>query len=268
MSITTGSDQSRVGFTTEGGGDWLVWDRYLTIDGKKAFHLGNICQTCSILFERLGGANSAVSVSEAADALRAGVKSIKDPVVDLIGLGLPTDDYTTCLVDLRLHAVRPGDNDDYFVKEQPALWGIDGFWDLPHDPRVPYYRAGETEIEPSVMLYSIVVPMFPESWLGADGITSYLNEPAARSAIPTAVTLSLLDAKGPAVAEGEVTGPAEHWVLTHYVLDGHHKLAAASRAGRTARLLSFLSLSKGVSSREQIDRAVAILAKEQAEAGL
>jgi hypothetical protein len=32
----------------------------------------------------------------------------------------------------------------------------------------------------------------------------------------------------------------EHWVLTHFLLDGHHKIEAAARAGRPIRLLSFV----------------------------
>lgn len=31
-----------------------------------------------------------------------------------------------------------------------------------------------------------------------------------------------------------------HWLLQHFVLDGHHKIEAASRTGRPVRLLSFI----------------------------
>ena len=45
--------KSVLSFETEGGGQWKVWDRYIAIEGKKAFHIGNICGTCSFFFERL-----------------------------------------------------------------------------------------------------------------------------------------------------------------------------------------------------------------------
>src|SRR5260370_6038648 len=135
--IKTGKAESRIGFAIEGG------DRYLNLDGKRAYHLGNICQTCEFLFERLGGANASVKIESAIEALRVGIGAISDPVVEEIGMGLPSDDYIACLSDAQLQLVRRGEHDDYFLKEQIELWGIDGFWDLPHDPRVPYYRAGE-----------------------------------------------------------------------------------------------------------------------------
>ena len=43
-SKTTVTDSaSIIGFATEGGGDWPEWDRYLTINETKAFHIGNVC---------------------------------------------------------------------------------------------------------------------------------------------------------------------------------------------------------------------------------
>ena len=136
--IKTGTAESRIGFASEGGGSYEVWDRCLTVDGKRAYHLGNVCQTCQFLFERLDGANTSVEVDRAVDALGVGISSISDPVVAGIGTGLPTDDYIVCLSDAKLQLVRPGDQDDYFRKEQTDLWGVNAFWDLPHDPG---YRA-------------------------------------------------------------------------------------------------------------------------------
>jgi hypothetical protein len=91
-AIKTGTADSRIGFATEGGG-WKIWDRILTVDGKKVYHLGNICQTCQFLFERLDGANTSVNIESAVDALATGVHSISDPVVAQLGTGLPDDDY-------------------------------------------------------------------------------------------------------------------------------------------------------------------------------
>jgi hypothetical protein len=42
-------------------------------------------------------------------------------------------------------------------------------------------------------------------------------------------------------------------------VDEHHKLHAASEAGQLLRLLSFVALSQGVSTREEVDEAVSIL---------
>lgn len=34
-----------LGFTRTGGGYWAEWDRFLTFDGKPAYHIGNICNS-------------------------------------------------------------------------------------------------------------------------------------------------------------------------------------------------------------------------------
>jgi hypothetical protein len=146
-AVRTGTADSRIGFATEGGGAWKIWDRFLILDGKKAYHLGNVCQTCSFLFQRLHGANASINTEGAVEALASGVRTISDPVVAQLGAGLPADDYVACLSATMLQLVFPRAPDDYFVKEQLALWGTNPFWNLPHDPRVPYYRAGKQTLE-------------------------------------------------------------------------------------------------------------------------
>ncbi|HTT22294.1 MAG TPA: hypothetical protein VMG82_25425 [Candidatus Sulfotelmatobacter sp.] len=253
-AITTGTTNSRIGFATEGGGAHKIWDRYLTVDGKRAYHLGNICQTCRFLFERLDGANKSINIDSAVDALASGIRGISDPTVAQLGMGLPSDDYVVCLSETTLQLVLPGQQDDYFVKEQTALWGIDGFWDLPHDPRVPYYRAGEVSLRKGAKLFHFVIPMFPENWLDKKVVSEYVRQ-IDDGGMPTAVAISLLDVKGPADWEGEID-PTEHWILSHFLIDGHHKVCAARQSGRPVRLLSFISSTHGISTREQIERTV------------
>lgn len=139
----------------------------------------------------------------------------------------------------------------YFTSDQVDLWGLDGFWGLPHYPKVPYYQLDERVVSPTATLFEFVVPMYPPTWLDATTVESY----AARAdavAVPTAVSLSPLDVKQPADwPEDQVVNT--HWCLARYLLDGHHKLHAAAIAGRRARLLSFLAVDQGVSSPEHLD---------------
>lgn len=251
--MQTGSDSSRIGFVTEGGDTWPVWDRYLTLDGKKAFNLGNICQTCEYLFERMDGANKSINFESTVDALATGIRSISGSAVTQIGDGLPKDNYEVCLLDATLHLVRPGDPDDYFVKELVALWGIEKFWDLPHNPRVPYYRAGEKYLEKGKKLFQFVIPMFPESWLDTRVVMNHVTQMEDGN-VPTAVAVSLLDVKGPADWEGDVD-PTEHWVLSHFLIDGHHKVRSARESGHPIRILSFIS-SRGISTNEDIAKVI------------
>jgi len=251
--MSAGTADSRIGFATEGGGAWKVWDRFLTVDGKKVYHLGNICQTCQFLFERLDGANTSVNIESAVDALAAGVRTIADPVVAELAAGLPKDDYLVCLSEATPQLVVPGQPDDYFVNEQVALWGINQFWNLPHDPRVPYYRAGEMNLGNGKKLFHFVIPMFPENWLDKKVVSEYVQRFEAGDS-PTAVSISLLDIKGPATWQGEID-PTEHWVFSHFLVDGHHKVCAAREARRPVRLLNFISCTRGISTPDEIEQA-------------
>jgi hypothetical protein len=38
-TATSTSVESRIAFVTEGGGSWPAWDRFITLDGKKAYHI-------------------------------------------------------------------------------------------------------------------------------------------------------------------------------------------------------------------------------------
>ncbi|MFE3374242.1 hypothetical protein ACFXOK_32225, partial [Streptomyces sp. NPDC059173] len=48
--------------------------------------------------------------------------------------------------------------------------------------------------------------------------------------------------------------PAAHWGLTHFLLDGHHKLEAAATARRPVRLLSLLTLGESLAETENAAR--------------
>lgn len=254
--MKTGSTRSRLKFEWELGAVGIGL-RYLTLDGTRAYKLGSNCQTCSFLFERLPGATKSVEIQDTADALRQGVNSLNESVVSTVGLGLPEEEYLVSLGETPVKLTSPGDREDYFSREQITLWGEDSFWCLPHDPRVAYYRGGEKDLGGKRRLFNFIVPMFPTKWLGFRAVSQYIAELSANG-LGTAVSLSVLDVKGPADYEGD-PDPSEHWCLTHFIVDGHHKLYVASEAGQPLRLLSFLALSQSASTREEVEQALAIL---------
>ncbi len=201
----------------------------------------------------MDGANTSVNIESAVDALAAGVHAISDPDVAQLGRGFPHDDYLVCLSEAMLQLVIQGQPDDYFVKEHVALWGIDQFWNLPHNPRVPYYRAGGANLGNRKKLFHFVIPMFPENWLDKKAASEYAQRLEAGVA-PSAVSISLLDIKEPADWHGEID-TTEHWVFSHFFIDGHHKACAAHQAGRPVRLLNFISCTRGISTRDEIEQA-------------
>jgi hypothetical protein len=251
---TSAATEPRIGFATQGGGQWAEWDRFITLDGKKAYHIGNVCGTCAFVFERLEGATDKVSPTELSGRLRSGLKQIDDDVVRTATSILPAGRYNVLLLRCVPRLVSPSKEGDYFFEEQVALWGLDGFWGVPHYAKVEYYRTAISRMSNHRGLFEFLVPMFPKNYLHAETISSYKKALSQRH-LPTALAVSILDVKQPANWDGnpDVT---EHWCLSHYLLDGHHKVYAASELGVPVSILSFLASEKGVSTQEQVAEAI------------
>lgn len=240
--------KSIISFETTGGGDWEIWDRYITIEGKKAFHIGNICGTCSFFFERLDGANGSnqgISPKEINEVFQKGLKQLEDDFLSRVSLILPNGEYKILLNEVNPQFVELGTEQDYFSNEQVQVWGIDPFWGLPHYPKVKYYRGITKEISNSSKLFEFIVPTFPVGWLDEDTIEKYKSIISDKMK-PTALCLSVLDIKEPADYEPN-TKHTQHWCLTHYIIDGHHKVYTAAIQNKPITLLSFLATKEGIS---------------------
>src|SRR5580698_2653852 len=162
---------------------------------KKSLPPGQHLSNLSVSLRASGRSKHLCQYRERSGALTAGVRTIADPVVAELVAGLPNDDYLVCLSEATPQLVIPGQPDDYFVNEQVALWGINQFWNLPHDPRVPYYRAGEMNLGNGKKLFHFVIPMFPENWLDKKVVSEYVQRFEAGDS-PTAVSISCSTSKG------------------------------------------------------------------------
>lgn len=231
--------------------------RYLRIEGRRAYEVGNGCETCTFWFTRLEGANRNVSVDSVRDRLTQGVQSVMDPAVEQFSQVLGGGQYMVLLLDLDPKLEMPADPDGYFAREQIDLWGIDGFWGLPHYTHVPYYRVADTKVTTEARLFEFAVPMYPAGWLDRDTTAGYAAR-LERGEKPTAVALSVLDVKQPANWE-DGTAVNTHWCLAHYLLDGHHKVFAAASEGLPIRIVSFLAVEEGVSTPENIQTLLGLL---------
>ena len=214
--------------------------RTMRLTGDPAFELSFWCGTCPCLFRRLEGATETLSIPELTDALAAGVDGFDSEVVRRFGELLPHDDYLPLLLEITPRLVYPGGDGDYFSEEQVQTWGFSDFWGLPENPSVAYYRTFASAISASSHLYEFVVPMVPPAWNDRHRVDHFTDQ-LATSARPTAVAVSTLDVAAPAVTRG--LDYYEHWMLSHFLLDGHHKVEAAALAGRPLRLLSLVSMS-------------------------
>lgn len=247
--------ESPISFETSGNDNWKIWDRYLCIEGKQAFHIGNICDTCTFFFERLSGANQKISAKEVSDKLRSGLQNLDSEIVEKLQRLLPVGKFTPILWQWKPSLVTPGTASDYFAKEQIELWGLDGFWGLPHSPKTEYYRASSIRLDKTSGLFHFGVPIYPHTWLQKETLELYRNR-VGRENPPTAVAISILDVKQPAVGN-ESSEFNSHYCFAHYLIDGHHKTYTAAATNSSCTLLSFIAHEKGTSSNDDIQKVVA-----------
>ena len=239
-----------VTFPTRGGGAWPVWDRYLAVRGTSLFEIGNICHTCEFWFRRLGLDADPIDIDAIQQALTVGIASLDEDVVSVFSELLQPGDYRVALFSFIPERVEPGSPSDYFVNEQRAVWEY-GPIDEVNDPRTDYYRVtsrfGVSLNSDGDSGFEFLVPLQLPSNLESAQI-GFFTDNLERGARPTAIAAGVLDIKQ------HYDSPTAHWCLSHYLLDGHHKVDAAARAGRPVTVLSFINCDAGISTPDQIDQ--------------
>ena len=246
---TESEPRLRFGEEEKAEGAW-AGRRLLLLDEKPAFELSFWCGTCQFLFKREPGANETVSLAGVEARLATGIDHLDEEVISAFAGLLPRGDYVPLLLQVKPRLVRPVEAGDYFAEEQVATWGVEAFWGLPEYPRTPYYRTYETAVNPEAHLFEFVVPMVPPSWNDAKRVQSHRQQ-LADSSRPTAVAVSTLDVCAPA-EDWNSTDYFDHWGLTHFLLDGHHKFQAAADDDRPLQLLSLLSLEASLAPAERV----------------
>ena len=232
--------------------------RQITLRGQPTFELALWCGTCPALFQKISEPEAA-DLGVVNEKLRAGLDAIDDDVLASYSKVLPASNYRALLLEVTPQLVHHGDASDYFLHEQVATWGPPGFAGAGEDQGTPYYRTFETPVDEQGHLYEFVVPMVPPAWNDRATVTEYAQ---AEAGTPTAVAYSLLDLVAPAVDHG--TDYYMHWVLTHFLLDGHHKFEAAAASGRPVRLLSLLDEKLSLATPEWIDQMIEARARPRA----
>jgi hypothetical protein len=245
----------RFGEEAKPDGAW-AGRRLLWVDERPAFELSFWCGTCPFLFKRLEGSNETVSLAELERQLATGVEGLDEDVINQFGALLPLGNYVPLLLSVQPRLVRPSDGGDYFAEEQVATWGIGGFWGLPKYPQTPYYRTYETPVDLDAHLFEFIVPMVPPSWNDRTRVEEH-RERLKSSSRPTAVSVSLLDVCQPAVNSRDNFA---HWALTHFLLDGHHKVEAAAEAEKPLQLLSLLAVGASLATPDQVNRVAQLRA--------
>lgn len=223
--------------------------RFLFLDQEPAYELSSWCGTCPFLFERLEGANDTLSIEDLQARLNEGMDELDWPLIDRFAALLPRGQYLALLLAITPRLIHPIKEGDYFAEEQVATWGISGFWGLPEYPHTAYYRTFDTTVDDESHLFEFVVPMLPPASNDRETVAQHIAR-LETSSRPTAVAVSTLDVCQPAMNHG--IDYYSHWGLTHFLLDGHHKMQAAAVSGQPLRLLSLLSVEGSLAAAEQV----------------
>jgi hypothetical protein len=226
--------------------------RQLLLDGVPAFDLPWWCGTCPYFFGRLDGADHTLSTDALTDRLTQGLDGIDDDVVATFSAILPEGRYLPLLLTVEPRLTRQGRPGDYFTGEFAATWGEHAST-LDTDPETPYYRTFETRVDDDAHLFEFVVPLVRPAWNAMPTVAGHAELLRTTSA-PTAVAVSTLDVSRPWVEAAKSSDWFEHWCLTHFLLDGHHKMQAAALTDRPLRLLSLVSLEESPAGDEAVAR--------------
>lgn len=228
--------------------------RVLYIDNKPAYEMGLCCNTCAYYFERLSHSYpieiDAVKIN---NILYNGV-NIKNIsiVVDAFSTLLPTGMYYVGLKSIQPQYVSLFSKDDYFVKESIDFYGLDAFYGVPIYPKTNYYRSKDIMLNETHKLFEFFTPSAPKNWLEDSRINKYidiLNENKYNH--PTVVALSVIETRSPAMNNN--TAIKKHTYLTHYILDGHHKLMASNLSQKNINILSFIAIDKCQMDKNQVE---------------
>ena len=242
--LTITASQSKLAFTTTGGGNWEVWDRFISLGGEPIFHIGNICGTCEFFFCRVAESTIAsIEIDCVKSDLESGIVNI-GPTATTLSEIIPNGKYVLALFEIEPHQVGTDTTPDYFSHEQRLAWADD---DNDGSPVTGYYRGNSIAMANQQMLFEFFVPLYDSSLLNQERVEHYKS--LLKSGMrPTAVSLSVLDVKAPMVfpedEDGNEIEPEfrTHWCFANYLLDGHHKVFAAHTLGLPITMLSFISI--------------------------
>jgi hypothetical protein len=228
------------------------WWRDLDLDGRPLYRIGNICDTCAAMFQKQDDATLPLTPSELSALFRSGLDGIPQNVVDTIASILPKGSYHFNLLNIKPALIKFRRQEHYLWENSrpvkvPKDWlpkaeGINPWW-FAQPGHNPGFQKGK--------LYEAALPLVSEKYLKRYEIKKYFSAIKKKKLIPTALALSVVDVR-------YVSARAFDWRLIHFILDGHHKMMAASKAGKAITLLSFLNVDESFAPKEWIDRTLQI----------
>jgi hypothetical protein len=199
-----------------------LWERYLAVKGVRVFDLGVTCGTCSFVYNRLKEKPS-IPPQHLADILKDGLQTISQPIIETVARILPSGEYAAGLISIS----------PQFEFSRKGKFSHVGYGHVTTE----FYQCGEKQVDESGLIEQAIVPLFSTKTLNQKTIEKYMKEIQA-GMLPTALSITI--AEGKHIMAGSGYEAPDAISLMHFLIDGHHKVYAASQLGKPITLLSFL----------------------------
>jgi hypothetical protein len=201
----------------ENTGPWNLL-LYLNLLGKPLYLIGNLCCTCQAMFQGVNYAQLPLTPQQLSHQLQTGISFVSRDIIDTVAAILPKGMYQIGLVTTKPVLVAG--------QKPPVYTGC----------QADYYWSGQYTEAPNHGEYEIILPIVPRSDINGNRV-AYYKALYKDGREPTALAFSMYDYR---VVRGEYYTD----ILSHFLLDGHHKVMAASQLSRSVTILSFLWMDK------------------------
>ncbi len=212
----------------DAGNPWF-WN--LEINHSPAYLISTMCGTCGAVFERLGDVKLPLSSQSLSASFASGIEMVPPAMVETISALLQPGKYIVGLIDVRAKLLRNTPEDE----QHPFDCMADYFW-------AKRIFEGKDDYKRNVYQDELILPLVPEQQIKPQRVREY-EQAILRGAKPTVLALSVIYKTG-------IMGRYDSWTLAHFVIDGHHKIMAASNLGKPITILSFLSIDESLAETE------------------
>lgn len=198
-------------------------NRSLLIHDQRVFDLGVICETCSFLYQRLHTPPRSLTPTLLADLLNHGITTIAPSLIETLTPLLPSGTY-----HIGLFSESP-----IFIAQPAGHSSTVGYGEV----HTPFYRLPAQHVDAHGLIEQAIVPLFSPTQLDPQRVQFYKQQ-LQNGQLSTALAISIVEGKH--VMGGNSYQAPDCLSVMHFLLDGHHKLAAASQTGQSLSILSFL----------------------------
>lgn len=251
--IRINNHKSRITFEKTGGGDWKVWDRFISVDKQKVYHIGNVCDTCKFFFTRQSESTElSINQENLINSINEGsFDFVKENLINL-GEVIPNGNYRVLKTTIKPEFVTKESQNDYFKREQEETWR-----EFKNEEAIKsnkqfrkYYREqlvdfGKVKQNHKEAFFNFFIPL-NNFWEFNEDRVDYYKETISKGNLPFAVSVAVLDVKTSEeypIVNGKEVEPefGTHWCLANYIVDGHHKIKAASELNKEVGLITYIS---------------------------